>query len=34
MLTVGIGEVISCTVLGLIVYGALKKYKGTLFHTA
>ena len=34
MLTVGIGEVISCTVLGLIVYGALKKYKATLFHTA
>ena len=34
MLTVGIGEVISCTVLGLIVYGALKKYKGTLFRTA
>ena len=34
MLTVGIGEVISCTVLGLIVYGALKKYKSTLFRTA
>lgn len=31
MLTVGIGEVISCGVLGLIVYGALKKYKNTLF---
>ena len=34
MLTVGIGEVISCTVLGLVVYGALKKYKSTLFRTA
>ena len=34
MLTVGIGEVISCTILGLIVYRALKKYKGTLFRTA
>ena len=34
MLTVGIGEVISCTILGLIVYGALKKYKSTLFRTA
>ena len=34
MLTVGIGEVISCTVLGLIVYGALKKYKKqNFFHT-
>lgn len=31
MLTVGIGEVISCGVLGMIIYHALKRYKGTLF---
>lgn len=31
MLTVGIGEVISCGVLGLILYTALNKYKGILF---
>ncbi len=31
MLTVGIGEVVSCGVLGLILYTALKKRKGQLF---
>ena len=31
MLTVGIGEVISCMILGLIVYYALNRYRGTLF---
>lgn len=34
MLTVGIGEVISCGVLGLILYTALNKYKATIFRTA
>lgn len=34
MLTVGIGEVISCGVLGMIVYTALNKYKHTIFKTA
>lgn len=33
MLTVGIGEVISCGVLGLIVYFALNRYKNTVFKT-
>lgn len=33
MLTVGIGEVISCGVLGMIVYTALFKYKNTIFKT-
>ena len=31
MLTVGIGEVISCGVLGMILYGALSKYRHTIF---
>ena len=31
MLTVGIGEVISCGVLGLILLLGLEKYKGTIF---
>lgn len=31
MLTVGVGEIVSCTVLGLIVYTALNRYKGTIF---
>lgn len=31
MLTVGIGEVLSCTVLGLILYTALNRYRGILF---
>lgn len=31
MLTIGIGEVISCGVLGLILYYALKKYRKILF---
>ena len=33
MLTVGIGEVISCGVLGLILYTALNRYRGLLFKT-
>ena len=33
MLTVGIGEVISCGVLGLILYTALNRYRGILFKT-
>ena len=32
-LTVGIGEVISCGVLGLILYTALNRYRGLLFKT-
>ncbi len=31
MLTVGVGEVISCGVLGMIVYAALKKYRYRIF---
>lgn len=31
MLTIGIGEVISCGVLGLILYYALRKYRKILF---
>ncbi|HJA06685.1 MAG TPA: QueT transporter family protein [Candidatus Mediterraneibacter pullicola] len=34
MLTVGVGEVISCGVLGLILHAALSKYKGILFSRA
>ena len=34
MLTVGIGEVLSCTILGLIVYYALNRYRNTLFPKA
>ena len=33
MMTVGIGEVISCGVLGMIVYSALDKYKYRIFKT-
>lgn len=32
--TVGIGEVLSCTVLGLILYSALNRYRNALFHAA
>lgn len=32
MLTVGIGEIISCGVLGLVLYTALNKYRGILFR--
>ena len=32
MLTVGIGEVLSCGILGLILYSALKRYKNILFR--
>ena len=31
MLTVGLGEVISCGVIGMIVLVALDKYKGIIF---
>ena len=34
MLTVGIGEVISCAVLGLILHAALSRYKGLIFRRA
>ncbi len=34
MLTVGTGEVISCGILGMIVYTALNKYRHTIFKTA
>ena len=34
MLTVGIGEVVSCGVLGMILYGALSKYRHIIFGTA
>lgn len=33
MLTVGIGEVISCGVLGMILYEALSKYRHIIFGT-
>lgn len=32
MMTIGIGEVISCGVLGMIVYAALEKYKYRIFR--
>ena len=32
MLTVGIGEVLSCGVLGLALYYALRKHKESIFH--
>ena len=32
MLTVGIGEVISCGVLGMILHTALSKYRNVIFH--
>ena len=34
MLTVGIGEVLSCGLLGLTLYFALKRYKFVLFGSA
>ena len=34
MLTVGIGEVISCGVLGMVLHTALNKYRHTIFKTA
>lgn len=34
MLTVGAGEVLSCGVLGIIVYSALYKYKDSIFKKA
>lgn len=34
MLTVGIGEVVSCGVLGMIVYAALQKYQYKIFKIA
>ena len=32
MLTVGIGEILSCGVLGIILYSALKKYQNKIFR--
>lgn len=32
MLTVGVGEIISCGVLGLIIYAALSRYKNMIFR--
>ena len=32
MLTVGIGEVISCGVLGMVLYTALGRYRNVIFH--
>ncbi len=34
MLTVGIGEVISCGIFGMIVLTALERYRGTIFKQA
>lgn len=34
MLTVGAGEVLSCGVLGIVVYSALYKYKDSIFKKA
>ena len=34
MMTIGIGEVISCGVLGMIVYAALEKYKYRIFRNS
>jgi len=34
MLTVGIGEVISCGILGMIVHAALEKYKYRIFRNS
>lgn len=31
MLTVGVGEILSCGVLGMILYAALRKYKNIIF---
>lgn len=33
MLTVGIGEIISCGVLGMILYSALQKHRNRIFKT-
>lgn len=33
MLTVGIGEILSCGVLGMILYGTLAKYRTVLFKS-
>lgn len=34
MLTVGIGEILSCGVLGMILYTALNRYRNTIFKVA
>ena len=34
MLTVGIGEVVGCGVLGFLLYQVLKKYRETVFRTS
>ena len=33
MLTVGVGEVVSCAVIGLILQTALLKYKNVIFRS-
>ena len=33
MLTVGIGEIIGCGVLGLVLYSALSKYRSLIFKS-
>ncbi len=34
MLTIGVGELISCGILGMIVLTSLERYKGTIFKQA
>ncbi|MBQ9063677.1 MAG: QueT transporter family protein [Eubacterium sp.] len=34
MLTVGVGEILSCGVLGLLLYYGLRRYKSVIFRTA
>ena len=34
MLTVGVGEVVGCGVLGLVLYTALNRYRNVIFKTA
>ena len=34
MLTVGVGEVVGCGVLGLVLYTALIRFKNVIFKTA
>ena len=34
MITVGTGEILSCGILGMILYAALKKYRGNIFRAA
>ena len=34
LITVGTGEILSCGILGMILYAALKKYRGNIFRAA